>query len=214
MESNFYPSLLKHWILINTQNIQYFCNHYKGWLYVRFPKLHCHCWCWCWTLKYGTITFTLGLKLFLSHSLMFSHSHNMAFLTQHCIPPCILFKNCMTYWACRILRSVLPSAAVILVWPVLSMKVITEGEGDKVILYTVWREKESRSNSTSVDVNLLMSFCWCHSVDVHWDKLISLYWYHSKNYTLWTSLCWCFFIDVTLLMSILWCHSINNKIWE
>ena len=91
---------------------------------------------------------------------------------------------------------------------------LAASEGDKVILYTVWREKEWRSNSTSVDVNLLMSFCWCHSVDVHWDKLISLYWYHSKNFTLWTSLCWCLFIDVTLLMTILWRHSINNKICE
>ena len=86
---------------------------------------------------------------------------------------------------------------------------LATSEGDKVIAYTVWREQES--NSTSVDVTLLMSFCWCHSVDVHCEyhfvdvtlyRLIS--WFHFIDITLKISL-----VDVTLLMSLYWCHAIN-----
>ena len=57
-------------------------------------------------------------------------------------------------------------------------------EGDTVVSDTVCREQESRSNITSVNVTLLMSFCWRHSVYVH---------------------CGCHFVDVTLLKSILPC---------
>ena len=35
-------------------------------------------------------------------------------------------------------------------------------EGDKVVSYTVSREQESSSNSLSVNVTLVMTFCWCH----------------------------------------------------
>ena len=84
---------------------------------------------------------------------------------------------------------------------------LATSEGDKVISYTVWREQGARSNIISVYVTLLMSFCWCHSVDIHCEC-------HFENWTLLVSLCLCLFIDVTLLMSIFWCHSINNKICE
>ena len=40
-----------------------------------------------------------------------------------------------------------------------SWHLLATSEGDKVISYTIWREQESWSNSTSVDVTLLMSFC-------------------------------------------------------
>ena len=50
---------------------------------------------------------------------------------------------------------------VIVVQPDLIIEVGThwQQEKGKVIFYTVWREQESWSNSTSVDVTLLMSFC-------------------------------------------------------
>ena len=95
---------------------------------------------------------------------------------------------------------------------------LATSEGDKVVS---WREQESRSNSTFADVTLLMSFCWCHSVDVHCEchfvdvtlpKLKS--WFHFIDIPRLMSLCWCLFIDVTLLMSTCWWHSINNKICE
>ena len=41
----------------------------------------------------------------------------------------------------------------------LSWHPLVTREVDKVISYTVWSEKESQSNSTYVDVTLLMSFC-------------------------------------------------------
>jgi hypothetical protein len=93
---------------------------------------------------------------------------------------------------------------------------LATSEGDKVISYTVWREQESRSNSTSVDVTLLMSFCWCHSVDIHCEcnfvddtlsKLIS--WFHFIDIILKMSLCWCNLVDVSLLMSLCWCQSVD-----
>ena len=58
---------------------------------------------------------------------------------------------------------------------------LATSEGDKVASYTIWWEQESRSNSTSVNVTLLMSLCWCHSADVH---------------------CGCHFVDITVLKSI------------
>ena len=93
---------------------------------------------------------------------------------------------------------------------------LATSEGDKVISYTVWREQESWSNSTSVDVTLLMSFCWCHSVDVHCEynfvdvtlyKLIS--WFHLIYIILKISLCWCHFVDVSWLISRCWCQSVD-----
>ena len=100
-------------------------------------------------------------------------------------------------------------------------------EGDKVIFYNVLRVQESWSNSTYVDVTLLMSFCWCHSANVHCEyhfvdvtlyKLINKV--HFIDTTLkvsvypFMSVGWCLFIEVMLLMSICCCHSINNKICE
>ena len=93
---------------------------------------------------------------------------------------------------------------------------LATSEGDKVISYTVCREQESWPNSTSVNITLLMSFSWCHSVDVHWEchfvdvtlsKLIS--WFHFIDITLKISLCWCHFVDVSLLMSLCWCQSVD-----
>ena len=88
------------------------------------------------------------------------------------------------------------------------------GEGDNVIFCTVWREQESWSNSTSVDVSLLMSFCWCHSVDVHYEYYfvdVTLYsvisWFHFIYSNLKISLCWCHFFDVSFLMSRCWSQS-------
>ena len=58
-----------------------------------------------------------------------------------------------------------------------------------------------------IDVTLLMSLCWFHSVDV--TLLMSLCWCHSVDVTLLMSLCWCHSVDVTLLMSLCWCHSVD-----
>ena len=69
-----------------------------------------------------------------------------------------------------------------------SWRPLATSEGDKVISYTVWREQESQSNSTSVDVTLLMSFCWCHSGDVH---------------------CECHFVDITISKLISRFHFID-----
>ena len=126
---------------------------------------------------------------------------------------------------CRILCSVLLSAAVIVVRPAL----IIHWRQVKEIKSYLTLFGGSRSHGQVqyicvchyVDVilwmslcwcPLWMSLCWCHSIQG--NKLISLYWYHFENLTLLMSLCFCLFIDVTLLMSIFWCHSINNKICE
>ena len=100
-------------------------------------------------------------------------------------------------------------------------------EGGKVQSYTVWREQDARSYNTSGNVTLLMSYCWCHSGDVHCGVWMSLCGYHAIKVNLLNSLCsclseiitqlmslsWCHFIDVTLLVSICWCHSINKKMY-
>ena len=86
---------------------------------------------------------------------------------------------------------------------------LATSEGDNVISYTVWREQELRSNSSSVGVTPLMSFCWCHSFNVHCEchfvdvtlsKLNS--WFHFIDIYLKISTGWCHFVDVSLLMSL------------
>ena len=98
---------------------------------------------------------------------------------------------------------------------------LATSEEDKVISYTVWGDQELRSNSTSVDVTQLMSFCWCHSVDVHCEchfvdvtlpKLKSRFYFIDISLKISTG--WCHFVNVSLLMSICLHHSINNKIYE
>ena len=61
--------------------------------------------------------------------------------------------------------------------------------------------------SRTVDVTLLISLSWCPSLDV--NLLISLYWCHYSDITLLMSLCWCHSVDVTMMMSLCWCHSVS-----
>ena len=118
---------------------------------------------------------------------------------------------------CRILCSVLLSAAVIVVRPVLIIEVDTHWRQVKGIKSYLTLSGGSRSHGqTSVDVTLLMSFCWCHSDDVHcechlFDVTLSKFisWFHFIDINLKISLYWCHFIDVSLLMSLCWCQSVD-----
>ena len=113
--------------------------------------------------------------------------------------------------ACRILRSVLLSAAVIGVQPVLIIEVGTHWRQVKSYL-TPSRKSWSHIQRVhlwnspcwchSVDVTLLMSFFWCHSVDVHCTCPF-------VDVTLKVALCWCHFVNVSLLMSLCWCQSVD-----
>ena len=96
--------------------------------------------------------------------------------------------------ACRILRSVLLSAAVIVVQPVLIIEVGTHWQRVMGIKSYLTLSEWSRSHSKTV--HLWMSLCICHSVDVHCEchfvdvalsKLISLF--HFIDITLKISLC-------------------------
>ena len=123
-------------------------------------------------------------------------------------------KNVYLSISCRILRSVLLTAAVIVVRPVLIIEVDTH-----------WRQVKGRksyltlsggSRSHGQTVHLLRSLCWCHSVDitlimstVNVTSLISLCISKQVDFTL-LILFWKFHsFDVTLLMSLYWCHSVD-----
>ena len=84
------------------------------------------------------------------------------------------------YNTCRILRSVLQSAAVIVVRPVLIIEVCSHWQQVKGIKSCLTLSGGRRSHGQTV--HLWMSLCWCHSVDV--TLLMS-----TVNITLLMSLC-------------------------
>ena len=120
-----------------------------------------------------------------------------------CCLPCLMS---LVPWLCRILRSVLLTAAVIVVRPVLIIEVGTHWWQMKGIKSYHTLSGGSRSHSQTV--HLWMLLCWCHSVDVHREC-------HFVDVTLSKLLSWFHFIenvnsvDVPLLMSHYWCHSVD-----
>ena len=127
----------------------------------------------------------------------------------------------MMLFPCRILRSVLLSAAVIRVRPVLIIRVGTHWRQVKGIKSHLTLSGESRIKDKQhicghhfVDVTLLMSFCWCHSGDLYcWCHFVNgtilkaMCWFHFVYVILTISLCSSLFVDFTFLMSLCWCQS-------
>ena len=103
-------------------------------------------------------------------------------------------------YPCRILCSVLLSAAVIMVRLVLIIEVGTNWRQVKGIKSYLTLSGGSKSQDQIG--HLWMSFGGCHSVDVHCEC-------HFVEVTLLKSICWFHFVDVTLKISLLWCHFVK-----
>ena len=126
-------------------------------------------------------------------------------------------------FSCRILCSVLLSAAVIRLRPVLITEVVTHWRQVKgikshltLVVGSRIKVNEYICGHPFVGVTLLMSFFWCHSGDFYcWCPFVdgtllkAMCWFHFVYVILKTSLSWCLFVDFSFMMSLCWCQSVD-----